>query len=97
MSYLFLSCTEIECKTAKTMAHEQAKDVLYKLSSLQDFGGINQKQAVISLYSLKDYNLTRANNSEIRIFQERDLLNLSQLISEWLQPKSINISQGISL
>lgn len=23
----------IECKTAKTMAHEQAKDVLYKLSS----------------------------------------------------------------
>ena len=87
----------IECKTAKTMAHEQAKDVLYKLSSLQDFGGINQKQAVVSLYSLKDYNLTRANNSEIRIFQERDLLNLSQLISEWLQPKSINISQGISL
>ena len=87
----------IECKTAKTMAHEQAKDVLYKLSSLQDFGGINQKQAVVSLYSLKDYNLTRANNSEIRIFQERDLLNLSQLVSEWLQPKSINISQGISL
>ena len=71
--------------------------MLLLLSSLQDFGGINQKQAVVSLYSLKDYNLTRANNSEIRIFQERDLLNLSQLISEWLQPKSINISQGISL
>ena len=87
----------IECKTAKTMAHEQAKDVLYKLSSLQDFGGINQKQAVVSLYSLKDYNLARAQNSEIRIFQERDLLNLSQLISAWLQPESINMGQGISL
>ncbi len=27
----------IECKTAKTMAHEQAKDVLYKLSSFAIF------------------------------------------------------------
>lgn len=78
----------IECKTAKTMAHETARDVLYKLSALQDFGGINQKRAVVSLYSLKDYNLTRAHNADIKIFQEKDLLNLSTLISEWLQPEN---------
>lgn len=86
----------IECKTAKTMAHEQAKDVLYKLSSLQDFGGINQKRAVVSLYSLKDHNMIRAQNSDIRIFQERDLLNLSELIMQWLQPDN-TLSTNISL
>lgn len=77
----------IECKTAKTMAHENAKDVLYKLSSLQDFGGINQKRAVVSLYSLKDYNMARAQNSDIRIFQEKDLLDLQELITQWIQPE----------
>lgn len=77
----------IECKTAKTMANENAKDVLYKLSALHDFGGVNQKRAVVSLYSLKDYNLTRAHNSDIKIFQEKDLLKLSDLILIWLQPE----------
>ena len=76
----------IECKTAKTMAAETAKDVLYKLTALQDFGGLNQKRAVVSLYSLKDYNLTRAENADIKIFQEKDLLNLSEHILKWLQP-----------
>ena len=93
--HAYLYC--IECKTAKTMAHEQAKDVLYKLSSLQDFGGINQKRAVVSLYSLKDYNLTRAQNSDIRIFQERDILNLSELMEEWVQPELTIPLQKISL
>lgn len=77
----------IECKTAKTMAHENAKDVLYKLSALHDLGGVNQKRAVVSLYSLKDYNLTRAQNSDIKIFQEKDLLNLSEQILTWLRPE----------
>lgn len=77
----------IECKTAKTMANENAKDVLYKLSALHDFGGVNQKRAVVSLYSLKDYNLTRAQNSDIKIFQEKDLLNLSEQILAWLRPE----------
>ena len=76
----------IECKTAKTMAENKAQDVLYKLSALHDLGGINQKRAVVSLYSLKDYNLTRAHNADIKIFQEKDLLNLSQHISAWLEP-----------
>ncbi|WP_043974596.1 MULTISPECIES: Card1-like endonuclease domain-containing protein [Acinetobacter] len=86
----------IECKTAKTMAEDKAQDVLYKLSALQDFGGLNQKRAVVSLYSLKDYNLTRAYNSDIKIFQEKELLNLSEHILKWLQPNQkeqvINIS-----
>ncbi|MFZ2560459.1 MAG: DUF1887 family CARF protein [Candidatus Nanoperiomorbaceae bacterium] len=87
----------IECKTAKTMTHENAKDVLYKLSSLQGFGGINQKQAVVSLYSLKDYNLTRAQNSDIKVFQEKDLLNLSEKISDWLKLDKDDTPSVISL
>ena len=69
------------------MAHENAKDVLYKLSALHDLGGVNQKRAVVSLYSLKDYNLTRAQNSDIKIFQEKDLLNLSEKILTYLRPE----------
>lgn len=87
----------IECKTAKTMAEDKAQDVLYKLSALQDFGGLNQKRAVVSLYSLKDYNLTRANNSEIKIFQEKELLNLSEHILKWLQPNQNEQVISISL
>lgn len=87
----------IECKTAKTMAEQSAKDVLYKLSALQDFGGLNQKQAVVSLYSLKNYNLTRAENADIKIFQEKDLLNLSEHILEWLSPKEQKNINTISL
>lgn len=87
----------IECKTAKTMANENAKDVLYKLSALHDVGGINQKRAIVSLYSLKDYNLARAENSDIRIFQERELLNLQELITQWIQPEPIQLSHNISL
>ena len=87
----------IECKTAKTMAHENAKDVLYKLSALHDVGGINQKRAIVSLYSLKDYNLARAENSDIHIFQERELLNLQELITQWIQPESIQFTHNISL
>lgn len=33
----------IECKTAKIMTGDKTKDVLYKLSALQEFGGLNQK------------------------------------------------------
>ena len=93
--HAYLFC--IECKTAKTMANENAKDVLYKLSALQDFGGLNQKRAVVSLYSLKDYNLVRAQNSDIQIFQEKDLLNLCEKISMWLQPERQLLLQSISL
>ena len=93
--HAYLFC--IERKTAKTMANENAKDVLYKLSALQDFGGLNQKRAVVSLYSLKDYNLVRAQNSDIQIFQEKDLLNLCEKISMWLQPERQLLLQSISL
>ena len=74
----------IECKTAKTMTEAKAQDVLYKLSALQDFGGLNQKRAIISLYPLKHYNLTRAANAGIKIFQEKELLNLSEHILNWI-------------
>ncbi|MFV5525596.1 DUF1887 family CARF protein [Acinetobacter variabilis] len=79
----YLYC--IECKTAKTMADNKAQDVLYKLASLQGFGGLNQKRAVVSLYPLQDYNLSRAQNSDIYIFQETDLLDLESKIKAWLQ------------
>lgn len=78
----YLYC--VECKTAKSMAAENAKDVLYKLSALNDFGGLNQKRAVVSLYSLKEYNLTRAVNADIQVFQEHEILNLSQHLQQWL-------------
>lgn len=87
----------LECKTAKTMATENAKDVLYKLSALQDFGGLNQKRAVVSLHSLKDYNLVRAENADIKIFQEKDLLNLSEHIRKWIQPDQYSDQPTISL
>ena len=93
--HAYLYC--IECKTAKTMAYENAKDVLYKLSALQDLGGINQKRAVVSLYSLKDYNLARATNADIYIFQERDLLDLSSHITSWLQADHPSPAVNISL
>ena len=86
----YLYC--IECKTAKTMASETAKDVLYKLSALNDFGGLNQKRAVVSLYSLKEYNLTRAVNADIQVFQEREILNLSQHLQQWLVGNSHTLS-----
>lgn len=76
----------IECKTSKTMAEGKAQDVLYKLTALQDFGGLKQKQAVVSLYSLQRYNQLRAENSHIKIFQEKDLVDLEALILAWLQP-----------
>lgn len=78
----YLYC--VECKTAKTMNSDTAKDVLYKLSALNDFGGLNQKRAVVSLYNLKEYNLTRAINADIRVFQEREILDLSQHFEQWL-------------
>ncbi|MFW1746486.1 Card1-like endonuclease domain-containing protein [Acinetobacter guillouiae] len=87
----------IECKTAITMASENAKDVLYKLSALHDFGGLNQKRAVVSLYNLKDYNLTRAENAGIKVFQEKKLLNLSEHILKWLQPECSQRDPIISL
>lgn len=93
--HAYLYC--IECKTAKTMAYENAKDVLYKLSALQDFGGINQKRAVVSLYSLKDYNLNRAENADIKIFQEKELLNLSEHILNWLNTIHPLAHKSISL
>ena len=93
--HAYLYC--IECKTAKTMASETAKDVLYKLSALQDFGGINQKRAVVSLYNLKDYNLTRAENADIKIFQEKELLNLSEHILQWIQSTHTEKKPVISL
>lgn len=93
--HAYLYC--IECKTAKTMAAENARDVLYKLSALQDLGGINQKRAVVSLYSLKDYNLNRAENADIKIFQEKDLLNLSEHISDWFNTLHPLSHKSISL
>lgn len=93
--HAYLYC--IECKTAKTMAAESARDVLYKLSALQDLGGINQKRAVVSLYSLKDYNLNRAENADIKIFQEKDLLNLSEHILNWLNTLQPLSNTSISL
>lgn len=78
----------LECKAGKTMAEDSAKEVLYKLSALGDFGGINQKRAVVSLYSLREHNLLRAHNTEIKIFQEKELLNLQQCIQDWLSQQS---------
>lgn len=87
----FLFC--IECKAAKTMADNSAKDVLYKLTALNDLGGIKQKRAVVSLYPLREHNLLRAQNADIKIFQEKELLNLQHHIDQWLQTQqAINSS-----
>ena len=86
----------IECKTEKYLinnqqSNQQYKDknkstnILYKLASLHETGGLNHHQAVFSLYALPEHNLTRAKNAGIRIFQEKDLLNLSQLVYDWLK------------
>lgn len=86
----------IECKTEKYLinnqqSNQQYKDknkstnILYKLASLHETGGLNHHQAVFSLYALPDHNVIRAKNAGIRIFQEKDLLNLSQLVYDWLK------------
>lgn len=60
----------IECKIAKTMAEQNVKDLLHKLLALQNLGGLNQKQAIVSLYRLKSYNLTRTENADIKSFNK---------------------------
>lgn len=51
----------------------------------------------MSLYSLKDYNLTRASNADIKIFQKEELLNLYEHILPWLQPVQESLKPTTSL
>lgn len=52
------------------MAEQNVKDLLHKLLALQNLGGLNQKQAIVSLYRLKSYNLTRTENADIKSFNK---------------------------
>lgn len=76
----------IECKTQKLdkSGGVKAEDILYKLETLKDYGGLFTKKCLISYCSLPEAILNRAKSLNIKIIQGKDLLRLKSLIQDWI-------------
>ena len=76
----------IECKTQlmDKQAREKAEDILYKLETLKDYGGLMTKKCLVSYFEVPEQIKNRANFLNIEIIQGKDLQRLKEKIQNWI-------------
>lgn len=76
----------IECKTQKfgKGTGQKAEDILYKLETLKDYGGLMTKKCLVSYFEVPEAVSNRAKSLNIHIIQGKDIARLKQLIQEWI-------------
>lgn len=76
----------IECKTQQMtkQAGVKAEDILYKLETLKDYGGLMTKKCLVTYFKVPDSVLNRAKSLNIKIIQEADLKRLKSQIQDWI-------------
>ena len=76
----------IECKTQlmDKSGGIKAEDILYKLETLKDYGGLMTKKCLVSYFEVPEQVKNRANFLNIEIIQGKDLQRLKSKIQEWI-------------
>lgn len=76
----------IECKTQLMDKNGgvKAEDILYKLETLKDYGGLMTKKCLVSYFEVPDSVKNRANFLNIEIIQGKDLQRLKSKFQEWI-------------
>lgn len=76
----------IECKTQKLDKGNgiKAEDILYKLETLKDYGGLMTKKCLVSYFEVPESVLNRAKELRIEIIQGKDLQRLKSKIQDWI-------------
>lgn len=77
----------IECKTQKMdkTTGEKPENILYKLETLKDYGGLMTKKCLVSYCEITNKAvLNRAKELQIEIIQGKDLQRLKTKIQEWI-------------
>lgn len=79
----------IECKTQlmDKNAGVKAEDILYKLETLKDYGGLMTKKCLISYFDVPEAIKNRANYLNIEIIQAKDIQRLKEKIQHWIGKK----------
>ncbi|WP_424408548.1 Card1-like endonuclease domain-containing protein [Pasteurella sp. PK-2025] len=79
----------IECKTQILEKNNgvKAEDILYKLETLKDYGGLLTKKCLVSYHKIPDGVHNRARELRIEIIQGQDLQRLKTKIQEWIGKK----------
>ncbi|WGE83001.1 Card1-like endonuclease domain-containing protein [Actinobacillus equuli] len=76
----------IECKT-QLMNKEggiKAEDILYKLETLKDYGGLMTKKCLVSYFEVPEQVKNRASFLNIEIIQGKDLQRIKTKVQEWI-------------
>lgn len=76
----------IECKT-QLMGKQgglKADDILYKLETLKDYGGLMTKKCLVTYFEVPPAVQNRAKSLNIKIIQSKDLLRLKSIIQDWI-------------
>ena len=76
----------IECKTQLMDKNGgvKADDILYKLETLKDYGGLMTKKCLVSYFEVPEQVKNRANFLNIEIIQGKDLQRLKSKVQEWI-------------
>ena len=76
----------IECKTQLMDKNGGVKsdDILYKLETLKDYGGLMTKKCLVSYFEVPEQVKNRANFLNIEIIQGKDLQRLKSKVQEWI-------------
>ena len=76
----------IECKTQlmDKSGGIKAEDILYKLETLKDYGGLMTKKCLVSYFEVPEPVKNRASFLNIEIIQGKDLQRLKSKIQEWI-------------
>lgn len=79
----------IECKTQLMQkgGDIKADDILYKLETLKDYGGLMTKKCLVSYFEVSDAVLNRARELKIEIIQGEELKQLKAKIENWIGKK----------
>ena len=79
----------IECKTQKLERGNgiKAEDILYKLETLKDYGGLMTKKCLVTYFEVPKSVQNRAKELRIEIIQGKDLQRLKTKIQEWIAKK----------
>ncbi|BFU59583.1 MULTISPECIES: Card1-like endonuclease domain-containing protein [Rodentibacter] len=76
----------IECKTQLLDKGNsvKAEDILYKLETLKDYGGLMTKKCLVSYFPVPDATKNRAKTYNITIIDGKDVQRLKQKLQEWI-------------
>lgn len=74
----------IECKTGRMDKTEKIEDIIYKLETLTEYGGIMTKKCLISYFEVPEKIMNRAKSYKIEIIQGEQLKRLEQYINNWI-------------